>query len=200
VVFQNWDGTELDRQTYHHGDAVTAPADPTKAADETYTYTFAGWDKEVTACAGNAVYTAAYTPVFIDYTVTFQNSDGSILSQKTYHYGDTVEVPSEPEKPGDVPADHVFKGWDKEVASCTGNVTYTAVYGLPYPRGDMNCDFQVTDADALYLLRHTLFPQRYPLQQSGDVNGDGDVTDADALYLLRYTLFPQRYPLHKKYA
>ena len=64
-----------------------------------------------------------------------------------------------------------------------------------YVRGDMNGDGDVTDADALYLLRHTLFSDRYPISQSGDVNGDGDVTDADALYLLRYTLFSERYPL-----
>jgi len=63
-------------------------------------------------------------------------------------------------------------------------------------RGDMNGDAEVTDADALYLLRHTLFSDRYPIEQSGDVNGDGDVTDADALYLLRFTLFPGRYPLN----
>lgn len=196
VVFQNWDGAELARQTYHYGDTVTPPADPEKLADETYTYVFAGWDQHIIPVAGDAVYTAAYTPVYIDYTVTFLNSDGSTLSQKTYHYGDAVEIPPEPQKPADIPADYVFKGWDQEVSSCAGDTTYTAVYGPPYPRGDMNSDFQVSDADALYLLRHTLFPQRYPLQQSGDVNGDGEVSDADALYLLRYTLFPQRYPLH----
>ena len=62
-------------------------------------------------------------------------------------------------------------------------------------RGDMNGDGVVTDADALYLLRYTLFEDRYPINQSGDVNGDNVVTDADALYLLRFTLFAERYPL-----
>lgn len=62
--------------------------------------------------------------------------------------------------------------------------------------GDMNGDSRLSDADALYLLRFTLFPARYPLAMDGDVNGDGSVNDADALYLLRHTLFPARYPLY----
>lgn len=62
-------------------------------------------------------------------------------------------------------------------------------------RGDVNGDHEVDDADALYLLRNTLFPARFPINQSGDMNGDGSEDDADALYLLRYTLFPDRFPL-----
>ena len=62
-------------------------------------------------------------------------------------------------------------------------------------RGDMNGDGAVNDADALYLLRYTLFPSIYPIAQSGDMNADGVENDADALYLLRHTLFPTIYPL-----
>lgn len=64
--------------------------------------------------------------------------------------------------------------------------------------GDMNGDGIVTDADAIYLLRNTLFGEEdYPLESPGDVNGDGIVTDADAIYLLRYTLFGEDdYPLY----
>lgn len=62
-------------------------------------------------------------------------------------------------------------------------------------RGDVNGDHKVDDGDALYLLRNTLFPTRFPINQSGDMNGDGSENDADALYLLRYTLFPNRFPL-----
>ena len=65
-------------------------------------------------------------------------------------------------------------------------------------KGDLNGDGNVSDADAMYLLRYTLFgDSRYPLNQGGDVNGDGAISDADAMYLLRFTLFgPSRYPLH----
>lgn len=76
-----------------------------------------------------------------------------------------------------------------------GRAVYTTSESFTQLRGDMNGDGGVSDADALYLLRFTLFQDRFPIYQSGDVNGDGDVTDADALYLLRYTLFPDRFPL-----
>lgn len=66
-----------------------------------------------------------------------------------------------------------------------------------YIVGDMNNDGQVTDADAIYLLRFTLFPDNYAISQPADFTNDGSVTDADAIYLLRYTLFPENYPLSK---
>lgn len=87
--------------------------------------------------------------------------------------------------------------WDAVYASANAvYIYYTFPKGVSTPAGDMNSDGAVNDADALYLLRYTLFPQRYPITKDGDVNSDGTVNDADALYLLRYTLFPQRYPLY----
>lgn len=65
-----------------------------------------------------------------------------------------------------------------------------------YQRGDVNGDGYVNSDDAIYLLRYTLSPNRYPINQSGDMNGDGFVNSDDAIYLLRYTLSPSRYPLN----
>ena len=128
VVFKNWNGDVLSTKTYHYGDVVIAPTDPTKAADNTYTYAFAGWDKEVVDCAGNATYTATYTSTYIDYTVVFKNWNGTVISTKTYHYGDTVTAPSVPTRPNDSQYSYTFTGWDKAVVNCAGNATYTAVY------------------------------------------------------------------------
>ena len=62
--------------------------------------------------------------------------------------------------------------------------------------GDFNTDGELNDDDVKYLLRHTLFPNVYPVQSNADVNNDGEVNDDDAKYLLRHTLFPNVYPLY----
>lgn len=60
VVFKDHDGSVISTNTYHYGDEVTVPDDPVRADDDKYTYTFTGWDKEVTICGGSAEYTAQY--------------------------------------------------------------------------------------------------------------------------------------------
>ena len=61
VTFCNEDGEVLQRALYGWGDEISIPAAPSKPEDQKYTYTFAGWDKEVsTNCNGNATYTATF--------------------------------------------------------------------------------------------------------------------------------------------
>ena len=132
VRFLDEDGTVILKATYHYGEDVVVPANPVKAADETYTYKFAGWDKEVTSVKGNADYTAKYESSYIDYTVRFLNEDGSVITEATYHYGDDVVVPADPAKAADETYNYTFAGWDKEVTSVKGNVDYKAVYESSY--------------------------------------------------------------------
>ena len=75
-------------------------------------------------------------------------------------------------------------------------MTYTAQFKTLQQPGDFNGDDEVNDTDVKYLLRHTLFPENYPVQQNADVNNAVEVNDDDAKYLLRYTLFPENYPLY----
>lgn len=132
VVFADEDSTVISEKTYHYGDAVIPPEDPVKEADETYTYTFAGWDKTVGNCQGDAVYTAVYTREYIDYTVVFQNWDGTVLSEKTYHYGETILQPENPVRAEDHLGTYTFAGWDSEVDVCEGNAVFTAQYTIQY--------------------------------------------------------------------
>ena len=128
VTFQNWNGSVITTATYFDGETVEVPADPVRQKDNTYTYTFSGWDKEVVACAGNAIYRATYTSEYIDYTVVFMDADGKQLSKATYHYGDTVVVPEAPTKEADSTYTYTFSGWDQEVVPCTKDAVYTAVF------------------------------------------------------------------------
>ena len=63
VTWNNWDGSVLETDTDVVEDTVPTydSATPTKAEDETNTYTFAGWTPEVVAATQDATYTATYT-------------------------------------------------------------------------------------------------------------------------------------------
>ncbi len=184
VRFLNEDGSVITEATYHYGEDVVVPADPAKAADETYTYTFAGWDKEVTSVKGNTDYKAVYESSYIDYTVRFLNEDGSVITEATYHYGDDVAVPADPAKEADETYNYKFAGWDKEVTSVKGNVDYTATYTerlnrIPEVEGDedivpeINPGNKATDDN-----KPSVRPVRKPeVEADEDVaTGDGNMT------------------------
>ena len=84
VTFLNEDGTVLSTGNYALGQQITAPANPpSKAADRTASYAFAGWSAEVGACMGDTV----FTPTFIATNHSYESvstapgctTDGSVL-------------------------------------------------------------------------------------------------------------------------
>ena len=62
------------------------------------------------------------------YTVTFKNYNDETLKSETLDYGATPVAPEVPAKPYDDVNHFTFKGWDKEIAAVTGDVTYTAEF------------------------------------------------------------------------
>lgn len=131
VIFQNWDGTELQKETLNHGDAVSYKgATPTKTATAQYTYTFSGWSPNVEYTAtGDATYIAQFDQTTNKYTITFKNWDGTVLQSSEWEYGQTPSYSgATPTKPSDVEFSYTFNGWDKTISSVTGAETYIAQF------------------------------------------------------------------------
>ena len=83
----------------------------------------------------------------------------------------------------------------RECTVCGAKCGYEVIPAHEIIRGDFDDNGVVDKKDAIYLLRHTIMGELYPLNQSGDMNGDGIVDKNDAVYLLRHTLLPKLYPL-----
>ncbi len=75
-------------------------------------------------------FTTTFDVNIIESVITFQNYDGSIISQTAYPLGAQVVIPPDPVRPEDEEGEYVFAGWDKEVVPCNGSATYTATYTL----------------------------------------------------------------------
>ena len=129
VTFKDDDGTTLKSEELEYGVTPTAPANPTKAATAEWTYTFAGWDKEIISVAEATTYTATYTATKNSYTVTWLNSDNSPLAQTTVVYGETpVYIGEMPSRPSTAEYTYTFAGWTPQITAVTGDAEYTATF------------------------------------------------------------------------
>ena len=70
VKFEDEDGTLLKSIMVASGTVPTPPADPAKASDGIYSYTFAGWNPAVGLVNQNTTYTATYTAEVLPTTPT----------------------------------------------------------------------------------------------------------------------------------
>ncbi len=137
VTFVDDNGDVLkEAASYDYGTAagsIAKPDDPTKAEDQGYTYTFAGWSPEISDVAADVTYTATYTATPKTYAVTFVDEDGETILKEaaTYNYGTPaaeIAQPDAPTKAATAEYTYTFSGWDPTLADVSGNVTYKAVY------------------------------------------------------------------------
>ena len=127
IKFVNEDGAVLQSSSVAYGETPEYTGEtPVKEATAQYTYTFAGWDKEITLVTGEATYTATYTSTVNKYTVTFVDGDRVIKEAVGYDYGTDwadVEKPDNPVKDG-----YAFTGWVNTPETVTENVTVNATW------------------------------------------------------------------------
>ena len=118
VTWKDDEGNEIDHMEYASG-STPAHADPVKEG-----YTFTGWTPSITAvAAADQVYTAQFT--INQYTIRFEDEDGTLLKEQTVNHGTTPTKPSNPTKEG-----YSFSAWNPGIVKATENVTYTATYLL----------------------------------------------------------------------
>ena len=178
--------------TANHSDGTTVTVDITDKMVSGFDNTKPGTNT-ITVTYGGV--TVTFDVTIIKPTVTFLNYDGTVISKAEYGVGEAVAAPADPQKPADALGEYVFNGWDKPVAPCAGVTTYTATFKLRYAIGDLDRNDKVDEGDAIYLLRHILFPEKYAIYAWADFDHDKKTTEADAIYLLRHILFPEKYPL-----
>ena len=127
VTFVDEDGTVLKAATYYYygtpAEDIETPADPTKASTAQYSYTFAGWSPAINEVTGNATYTATYDSTVNQYTVTFKDDNGTVLSEEPYYYGTAaadIVTPADPSKAATQQYSYTFAGWSPAIAEVTG--------------------------------------------------------------------------------
>ncbi len=115
ITFANEDGTVLQTSEVEYGKFPVYEKDtPTKAATVQETFTFAGWDKEISKVTGETVYTATYTskPITKDsinykyFTVAFVTNGGSEIVSQLVAEGGVAFKPEEPLRER-----YTFGGW-----------------------------------------------------------------------------------------
>ena len=127
VTWKNDDGSVLRTdKNVEYGKMPSYGANPTKAADAQYTYTFKSWTPEVKTVTGDATYQATYTKEANSYTLTYDLDGGEWENDTTYtytkKYNEEVEVKADPTKEG-----YTFVGWmSAEVEVVNGKFTMPA--------------------------------------------------------------------------
>jgi len=132
ITWQNYDGSILEVDTNVKKGSMPSydGSIPAKQSDNQYSYSFAGWDNELSIVTENKIYKAAFSSSINKYTVTWKNYDDSILeTDSNVEYGSTPTYDgTTPTRTSDQNYNYEFDGWDKEITSVTGNVSYKAVY------------------------------------------------------------------------
>jgi len=137
VTFVNYDNSPLKSATlYEYNTPVSGIALPddsilVRPEDDNYTYTFAGWEPELSAVTKEQVYTAKYTRTAktATYTITWMPDEGETpLGTETYAEGEIPVFNGTPAKDATAEYTYTFVGWTPEIVPVTGDATYTAVF------------------------------------------------------------------------
>jgi len=119
----------LETKSYQHGSIVSYEGEtPTRETTAQYTYTFRGWDVELTNAVEDFDYHAVYDSTIRSYTIVFNNSDGSKIESATFEYGKMPSCSKAPSREATAEWKYSHKGWKPALDYVTGEATYVATY------------------------------------------------------------------------
>ena len=146
VRWMNHDGSQqieedvgVQNNEHPHYDGDT----PTRAEDNTYTYSFKGWSNTV---GGNLIDISSYqvhsdvtfystfNSSYKNYQVRYQLNNGQADIVQNYHYNDSLLAPVNPTKTGTHRYDsYTFSAWNPSLTNkVTSEATYSAQYDYSY--------------------------------------------------------------------
>ena len=117
----------LQRDVLDYGSVPTySGGAPTRAATDSCTYEFAGWNQDLKAVSDNATYTAQFKSTKKTFTIRFKNGP-YLLEKKTVAYGEIPEYTGEtPVKKTDGTYSYKFAGWSPELGPVTKETDFEA--------------------------------------------------------------------------
>lgn len=107
------------------GSAELPSSDPVRLPDETFDYTFAGWDGNAENITADTVINAVWNSSPRKYTVSFY-ADGVLVIEKQVDYGGSVTAPTVLE----IGEMYYLDGWDSSLENITSDKKVNAVLKL----------------------------------------------------------------------
>ena len=139
VTFKNADGTVLDVQEVPQGGSATAPTQPTMNSTADKSYTFKEWSADFSNVQSNLTITAVYTESVRQYSVTFKDNAGNILTSSQVDYNGYAQEPTL-----NLSDSQGFIGWYKDSECLT-----EYVFGEDTVTTDMEIYAKLTDVSML---------------------------------------------------
>ena len=132
VTWLDYDSTvlEIDERVEEGSMPIYNGATPERENTPQYRYTFTNWSPTISPVYSDVTYTAVYESAVNTYTITWLNSDGSVLKvDADVAYGTMPSFTgSTPTLSSTAQYNYTFSGWSPALSEVTGDVTYTATY------------------------------------------------------------------------
>lgn len=130
ITWRNHDESILESNVFKYGEMpIYDGPTPERESDNECSYIFSGWSPAISEAVQDTSYVATFTSVTNEYTVTWQNYDGTILSVNDVAYAMMpVYLGPVPTKESDDDYHYIFAGWSPEISEVVGDVTYVALF------------------------------------------------------------------------